>query len=91
MGTRDVGPEPMLGKPRRSPELKPQTRIVMVVVANGLCGAMLAVASALRIANVGVAVAIATAVMAATWVLLRRAILHKQAQDARPRGSTTRV
>ena len=68
--------------------MKSQTRIVVVAIANGLCGAVLAVSSVLRIVSVGVAVAIAIAVMGATWVLLRRAILDKQTEDARrQRGS----
>jgi hypothetical protein len=68
--------------------VKPQTRIVVVAIANGRCGAVPAVSSVLRIVSVDVAVAIAIAVMGATWVLLCRAILDKQTEDARrERGS----
>jgi hypothetical protein len=61
--------------------MTPQTRIVVAAIANGLCGAAVAVAALLRLVSIGIAVAIAIAVMAATWVLLRRAILDKQALD----------
>ncbi|MDQ2926563.1 MAG: hypothetical protein ABI330_10055 [Caldimonas sp.] len=58
--------------------MSPQARIVVVAAANGLCGAALAVASAFGIVSVGVAIVIALCVMAATWILLRRAILDKK-------------
>jgi hypothetical protein len=61
--------------------MTPQTRIVVVAIANGLCGAALAIAALLRLVSVGVALVIAIAVMAATWVLLRRAMMDKQALD----------
>ncbi|MDQ2734001.1 MAG: hypothetical protein M3Y55_03195 [Pseudomonadota bacterium] len=58
--------------------MSPQARIVVVAAANGLCGAALAVASALHVVSVGVAIVIALCVMAATWILLRRAILDQK-------------
>ena len=67
--------------------MSPQIRIVVIAGANGLCGAALAVASALRIVSVPVAILIAVCVMAATWVLLRRAILDKQRSSDRPGGA----